>query len=173
MRHLDDAIPVLTTDWRIHNHSQAWLRQAHQHQSKAHRQAKRDRVGEGVDVQSFWTSRPGHLLTSSPVELLRRSPTNTMDLATMNHNFDMTAASKNASVSTSAPATAASSLASTSPRESVSVISPMSIDAACNASRAPHAPAIKRRSPIACRRSVRQSFFNKPSRCSPCTWIGR
>ncbi|KAG6056077.1 hypothetical protein E4U17_002502 [Claviceps sp. LM77 group G4] len=78
-----------------------------------------------------------------------------MDLATMNHNFDVTAASENASASNSAPATAASSLASTSPRESVSVTSPMSIDAACNASRAPHAPAIKRRSPIACRRCRR------------------
>ncbi|KAG5984452.1 hypothetical protein E4U55_004796 [Claviceps digitariae] len=75
-----------------------------------------------------------------------------MDLATMNNSFDMNAAS---SENVPAPATATSSHASTSPPPSVSVTSPMSIDAACNASSAPHAPAIKRRSPIACRRCRR------------------
>ncbi|KAG5949963.1 hypothetical protein E4U53_005605 [Claviceps sorghi] len=76
----------------------------------------------------------------------------TMNLVAMNHNFDMTAAApKIASASAPAPATATSSHASTSPSASVSVTSPMSIDAACNANSVPNAPAIKRRSPIACR----------------------
>ncbi|KAG5999654.1 hypothetical protein E4U21_006433 [Claviceps maximensis] len=71
-----------------------------------------------------------------------------MDLATMNHNLDTNAA---ASENTPAPVTATSSHTSMSPPASVSVTSPMSIDAACNANTAPRAPAIKRRSPIACR----------------------
>lgn len=68
-----------------------------------------------------------------------------MDLAGAKHNLGVTTAS----------ATATSSRASTSPSATASVTSPMSIDTPCSVNAAANAPAIKRRSPIACRRCRR------------------